>query len=76
MVYIAFAAFVFYETLKNVRSVGGFDKGLDYVVAAITTFIFTTVFSAFFFNPSTLLFILSTILLILSIFFLFLENCI
>lgn len=47
MVYIAFAAFVFYQTLKNVRSVGGFDKGLDYVVAAITTFIFTIVFIVF-----------------------------
>lgn len=47
MVYIAFAAFVFYQTLKNVRSVGGFDKGLDYVVAAITTFIFTLIFVIF-----------------------------
>lgn len=47
MVYIAFAAFVFYQTLKNVRSVGGFDKGVDYVVAAIATFIFTLLFMVF-----------------------------
>ncbi len=45
--YIAFAAFIFYQTLKNVRSVGGFDKGLDYMVATITMFIFTFVFIVF-----------------------------
>lgn len=47
MIYLAFAAFIFYMTLKNVRSVGGFDKGLDYVVATITMFIFTFVFIVF-----------------------------
>ena len=47
MVYIIFAAVVFYATLKNVRSVGGFDKGVDYVVAAIATFIFTLLFIVF-----------------------------
>ena len=47
MVYIIFAVIVFYATLKNVRSVGGFDKGLDYVVATITMFIFTLVFIVF-----------------------------
>ena len=47
MVYIIFAAIVFYATLRNVRSVGGFDKGLDYVVATITTFIFTLMFIVF-----------------------------
>lgn len=47
MIYLAFAAFIFYMTLKNVRSVGGFDKGLDYIVATITMFIFTFVFIVF-----------------------------
>ena len=47
MIYLAFAALVFYMTLKNVRSVGGFDKGLDYMVATITMFIFTFVFIVF-----------------------------
>ena len=47
MIYIIFAAIVFYATLRNVRSVGGFDKGLDYAVAGITTFIFTLVFIVF-----------------------------
>lgn len=47
MVYLIFAAIVFYATLRNVRSVGGFDKGLDYIVAAITTFIFTIMFVIF-----------------------------
>ena len=47
MIYIIFAAIVFYATLKNVRSVGGFDKGVDYVVSAITTFIFTLLFMVF-----------------------------
>lgn len=47
MIYFAFAAAIFYATLRNVRSVGGFDKGLDYMVAAITTFIFTIVFVVF-----------------------------
>ena len=47
MIYLAFAAFIFYMTLKNVRSVGGFDKGLDYIVATITMFIFTLVFIVF-----------------------------
>lgn len=47
MIYLAFAALVFYMTLKNVRSVGGFDKGLDYMVATITMFIFTFAFIVF-----------------------------
>lgn len=47
MVYIIFAAIVFYATLKNVRSVGGFDKGVDYAVSAIATFIFTLLFMVF-----------------------------
>lgn len=47
MVYIIFAAIVFYATLRNVRSVGGFDKGVDYVVSAITSFIFTLLFMVF-----------------------------
>ena len=47
MIYLAFAAFIFYMTLKNIRSVGGFDKGLDYIVATITMFIFTFVFIVF-----------------------------
>lgn len=47
MIYFAFAALIFYMTLKNIRSVGGFDKGLDYAIAAITTFIFTLVFIVF-----------------------------
>ena len=47
MVYIIFAAVVFYATLKNVRSVGGFDKGVDYVVSAIATFVFTLLFMVF-----------------------------
>ena len=47
MIYIIFAAVVFYVTLRNVRSVGGFDKGVDYVVSAITTFIFTLLFIVF-----------------------------
>lgn len=47
MIYLAFATFIFCMTLRNVRSVGGFDKGLDYVVATITMFIFTFVFIVF-----------------------------
>lgn len=47
MIYLAFATLIFCMTLKNVRSVGGFDKGLDYVVATITMFIFTSVFIVF-----------------------------
>ena len=47
MVYFIFAGIVFYAVLKNVRSVGGFDKGVDYVVAAIATFIFTLLFMVF-----------------------------
>lgn len=41
MVYFLFFGLVFVLTVRNVRLVGGFDKGLDYALGFITAFITT-----------------------------------
>lgn len=41
MVYFLFFGLVFVLTVRNVRRVGGFDKGLDYALGFITAFITT-----------------------------------
>lgn len=41
MIYFLFFGLVFVLTVRNVRLVGGFDKGLDYALGFITAFITT-----------------------------------
>lgn len=39
MIYLLLGGAIFWLCLKNVRSIGGFEKGIDYIAAAMVTFI-------------------------------------